>query len=121
MLFPLKKKKVAYLKGYFGEKVAALYLQLKGYSVLETRLKTPLGEIDLIVRKGSLIVAVEVKTRATQEKAALSLSPFQMRRIQQALLLYVKRSPSPLNLRFDVILISPWNWPRHIQGAWVPH
>ncbi|EKE10298.1 MAG: hypothetical protein ACD_16C00056G0017 [uncultured bacterium] len=121
MRFPLKPKKWAYLKGQWGEKIAARYLQLKGYSLLESRLKTPFGEIDLIMRKGSFIVAVEVKTRATYEEAAFSLSSFQMRRIQQALLFYIKRYPSPLDLRFDVILISSWMWPKHIRGAWVPN
>ncbi len=117
MPFPLKKRKKAYLKGIWAEKIASLYLQFNGYTILERRFKTPFGEIDLISRKGSYIVAVEVKTRATYEKAALSVSPHQMRRIQNALSFYAKRC-SFLDLRFDVILISPWKWPHHIQGAW---
>lgn len=120
MRLPLNQKKQAYLKGQWGERIAGWYLQLKGYSLLENRLKTPFGEIDLIVKKGPYIVAVEVKTRASREKAALSLSSLQMKRIQYAFLFYTKRHPSPLDLRFDVILISPWTWPKHIQGAWVP-
>jgi len=120
VLFPLKKKKKAYLKGIWAEKIAGLYLQFNGYTILERRFKTPFGEIDLISRKGSYIIAVEVKTRATYEKAALSVTPFQMKRIQNALSFYARHSSS-LDLRFDVILISPWKWPRHIQGAWVPH
>jgi putative endonuclease len=120
VLYPLKKKKKAYLKGIWAEKIAGLYLQFNGYIILERRFKTPFGEIDLISRKGSTIIAVEVKTRATYEKAAFSVTPFQMKRIQNALSFYARRCSS-LDLRFDVILISPWKWPRHIQGAWIPH
>ena len=80
MLFPLKKKKKAYLKGIWAEKIAGLYLQFNGYTILERRFKTPFGEIDLISRKGSYIIAVEVKTRATYEKAAFSVTPFQIDR-----------------------------------------
>ncbi len=120
MLFPLNPRKRAYLKGQRAEKIAAFYLRLKGYKILENRFKTPVGEIDLVVRKGSTLVAIEVKRRASLEEAILALTPSQQKRIQRALLYYLRRKSSPLDLRFDVILISPWKWPRHLQGAWVP-
>lgn len=119
MHFRLNQKKRAYLKGHWGEKIAALYLRLKGYTILKNRFKTPVGEIDLLIRKGKTLVAVEVKSRSTQEAAALALSSFQQKRIEKALLYYLRRYPSSLDLRFDVVLISSWKWPCHIQGAWV--
>jgi putative endonuclease len=118
--FSLNPRKRAYLKGQRGELIAALYLRLKGYQVIEKRFKTPVGEIDLVARKGSTLIAVEVKSRNTREEASLALTPFQQRRIERALLYYLARKPSPLDLRFDVVLISPWKWPCHIHGAWVP-
>ena len=118
MRFALSPKKRAYLKGHWGEWVAANYLRLKGYVVLERRLKTPVGEIDLLVAKGNALVAVEVKTRSTLEEAAYSLSPFQKKRIERALHYYVAGKINQANIRFDVVLLAPWMWPRHIQGAW---
>jgi putative endonuclease len=115
----LSPKKRAYLKGHWGEKIAALYLRMKGYKILENRFKTPVGEIDLLARKGNTLVAIEVKSRSTREEAAFSLSSTQKRRIERALLYYLRRTASPLDLRFDVVLISSWKWPYHIRGAWV--
>jgi putative endonuclease len=102
----------------WGEWLAALYLGLKGYRILEKRFKTPVGEVDLIARKGKTLVAIEVKTRNTLEKAAFALTRFQQRRIERALLFYVAGKTLDLDLRFDLVLISPWRWPHHIQGAW---
>ncbi len=119
MRFLLNPKKRAYLKGQWGEKIAAFYLRLKGYEILENRFKTPVGEIDLLARKGKTLVAIEVKSRSSFEKASLALTSFQKRRIERALLYYLSRHPFPLDLRFDVILICLWKWPCHIQGAWL--
>jgi len=115
----LNQRKRAYLKGIKGEWFAALYLRCKGYEILQKRFKTPVGEIDLLARKGKMLVAVEVKTRNTVEQAARALTPFQQKRIEKALLFYLSGKTSCLDLRFDVVLICPWKWPRHIQGAWI--
>ncbi len=115
---PSNQKKQAYLKGQRGEKIAAFYLWCKGYKILERRFKTPVGEIDLLVRKGKTLVAVEVKARGSLEKAAFSITPSQQQRIERALLYYLSRKPFPFTLRFDVILLAPWTWPAHIVGAW---
>ena len=115
----LKLKRRAYLKGKRGEWIAALYLRLKGYRILEKRYKTPVGEIDLIACKGKTMIAVEVKTRDTLEKAFLALTPFQQKRIERTLLFYLTGKTLDLDLRFDLVLISSWRWPRHIQGAWI--
>lgn len=98
--------------------MAALYLRCKGYKILEKRYKTPFGEIDILARHGKNLVAVEVKSRETLEKAYLALTLSQKRRIEGALLFYLSGKISRLDLRFDVVLISPWQWPCHIEGAW---
>jgi len=49
--------------GRWGEDEAARYLQQQGMKVLERNLKTPVGEIDILARKGRYLVFVEVKTR----------------------------------------------------------
>ncbi len=114
------QKKKAYRKGQWSEKLSAFFLTLKGYEILESRYKTPVGEIDLIAKKHNTLVAVEVKHRKTFEIAAYSISPTQRKRIEQALLFYLRGLQTPLDFRFDVILISPWKWPYHIKGAWLP-
>lgn len=50
--------------GREGENQAADYLTSKGYEILVRNYRYKHAEIDLIVRKGSFIVFVEVKTRS---------------------------------------------------------
>jgi putative endonuclease len=119
VLFPSNPKQRAYLRGKGAEKIAAFYLRVKGYEILEQRFKTPVGEIDLLARKGKTLIAIEVKRRDNLEKASLALTAFQKKRIERALLHYLTGKSSCLDLRFDVVLISPWTWPRHIRGAWI--
>jgi putative endonuclease len=51
--------------GRWGESAAAEYLCTLGYELLGRNLRTPFGEIDLLVRSAGLIVFVEVKTRTS--------------------------------------------------------
>ncbi len=114
----LKQKQQAYLRGQKAEDFAALYLRVKGYHILKRRLKTPLGEIDILAQKGNTFVAIEVKARDTFAEAAFSLTLTQERRIERALTYYLSGRPDQPSIRFDVILIAPWRWPQHIVSAW---
>jgi len=49
--------------GRRGERRAAWFYRLRGYRIVERNLRMRGGEIDLIVRRGGLLVFVEVKTR----------------------------------------------------------
>lgn len=49
--------------GQEGERLAAEYLQNKGFLILETNYRVRKSEIDIIASKGELMVFVEVKLR----------------------------------------------------------
>ncbi len=49
--------------GLAGEKEARNYLESKGYEIIETNYRCPLGEIDIIAREQEIIVFIEVRTR----------------------------------------------------------
>ena len=51
--------------GRWGEGVAAEYLQEKGYELVDRNVRTPFGEIDLILRFNGITAFVEVKTRTS--------------------------------------------------------
>ncbi|NEM96544.1 YraN family protein [Pontibacter burrus] len=51
--------------GRHGESLAQQYLQEQGYMLLETNYRYKRAEIDIIARKGELLVFAEVKTRAS--------------------------------------------------------
>jgi len=52
--------------GRAGEKAAAELLKRRGYEVVGAGFTARRGEIDLICRRGSELVIVEVKTRTTE-------------------------------------------------------
>ena len=49
--------------GRYGEQRAAIYLEDRGYQIIERNWRCASGEIDLIVRQDDRFVFVEVKTR----------------------------------------------------------
>lgn len=51
--------------GRWGEDLAAKFLTMQGYAVVERNIRTPYGEIDLIAHADHLTVFVEVKTRTS--------------------------------------------------------
>ncbi len=112
--------KTSYKTGLNAERLCRLALRLKFYRILAERYKTPVGEIDIIAARGRTVVAVEVKSRASRDAAVESISPQQQTRIVNALEYFMMRSPrfANANLRFDVMLASPWRWPTHIKNAW---
>ncbi len=52
-----------------AETRCALGLRLRGYRVLARRYKVPVGEVDIVARRGRTLVFVEVKARATVGRA----------------------------------------------------
>ena len=104
--------------GRFAETIAALWLMLKGYQILGFRLKTPLGEIDLLARKGRTLAVVEVKRRASVELALDSILPNQRDRLLRAARSLAVRRASlrQLDLRLDLIALAPGRLPRHVRN-----
>lgn len=105
--------------GRRGEAMAAWFLRLKGYRIVETRVKTPVGEIDLVARRFGVTVFVEVKARMSRGELGMALEAVNSRRIVRAAEHYVARHPAlaATPLRFDVIFLAPMTWPRHVKGA----
>ena len=46
------KRQLAEKNGREGETRAAFWLRAKGWSILDTRVKTPRGEIDIVAKRG---------------------------------------------------------------------
>jgi len=102
--------------------VAELWLRLKGYAILARRYRTRWGEIDLIGRRGRVVVFAEVKARAAIETAAEAITPAQQRRIVAAARGFLAGHPAlaECDIRFDAILVEKWRAPHHIVDAWRP-
>jgi len=112
-------RKFAEGAGRRGEALAALFLMAQGYRVLERRVKTPVGEVDLIVKRGDTTVFVEVKARSFSHQEGEAMAAVNRKRIVRAAQAWLIRHPryAEGGLRFDVIFLAPFAWPRHIVSA----
>ena len=103
-----------------AERLAGLWLQVKGYKILERRYKTPVGEIDLIIQKNNLIAFVEVKARETKRQALESLTPKMRQRIERAASYYIAHNKCDgFDMRFDLVTVVPPFFIQHLDNALV--
>lgn len=117
------RRAAAFAFGLSAETRAAWLLRLKGYRILARRAKHPVGEIDLIAKRGNLLAFVEVKARHSAGEAIHAITPNQRRRIERAAEAFVAHRPalSACDWRFDVVAIDGGAvWPHHIADAWRP-
>ena len=116
-------RRAAEAHGRRSEFWAALWLSCKFYRVLGRRVKTRLGELDLVaLSPDGVLCFIEVKARALENAAAEAISGRQRTRIERAAALYLGAHPALRHkaVRFDAILVTPRRWPRHVTDAWRP-
>jgi putative endonuclease len=116
------RRRRAYLRGRRAETLAAWLLRLKGYRILARDFRLPVGEIDLVARRGGVLAVVEVKRRSHLAAGLEAVTPRQRRRLARAAEAFQARHPRlrALRLRFDVVVVVPGALPRHIADAWRP-
>jgi len=117
-----RDRRAAYRHGIVAELAAAALLAAKGFRLIARRYKTPLGEIDLVVKRGRLIVFVEVKARPSQRDGLESVGLAAERRIVGAADLWLAKHPDAagLDLRYDMVVVAPWRVPLHHPDAFRP-
>jgi putative endonuclease len=114
-----ENRKVAFRTGISAESRAAAFLIAKGFRILARRWKSPVGEIDIVARRRSLLVFVEVKARQDLDDAAWSVTERQRGRIVAAAEAWLARYPDDRirDIRFDAMLVAPGRIPRHVPAA----
>ena len=115
--------KGAYL-GEYGELVAASWLRAQGYKVLRRRFRLDShGEVDIVCRKGDLLVFVEVKSalHTGAGRPARRVNEHKRRMLRRIALLWLRRLGRKVPSRMDIIevLLPPGGRPQvnHIPGA----
>lgn len=108
-------------RGREGEAQAAMWLAAQGWRVIAERVKTKVGEIDLVIRRPGLVAFVEVKWRARAASLADAIDERRLSRVAAAaesvMHLYATGGE---DVRIDVILLAPGQKPTHIENAWMP-
>jgi len=112
-------------RGRLGETMAASYLQLCGYRILERNYRFGHLEIDLLAARGNLLVVVEVKLRRSTAYggAAAQVGRRKQRDLETAAVAFLKRHRSGRGqrVRFDVLSLE-FGGPgrlviRHLENA----
>ncbi len=113
------KRQRAETKGRRAEHLAAWFLRLKGFSILQQRYKAPNGEIDLVAKRGRLIAFVEVKARTSIDDAIWAVTDRNRRRVSAAASAFCARHPhlADSTMRYDIIAIAGWRL-QHLTNAW---
>ena len=109
-------------RGRRAELYAAIWLQLRGYKVLQRRFKCRAGEIDLIMRSGRIVAFIEVKQRPNLTQAETAVTYKNWRRIAMAAELWAAQHPfaASLDWRYDLVAITPRSFPKHYRDFWRP-
>ena len=115
------KRQLAEKSGRDGEARAAMWLRAKGWQILDRRVKTAAGEIDLIARRRGVIAFVEVKWRRRRADLDHAIDEHRLSRVAAAVEAVAHRyALDGEDIRIDVILLAPGSFPRHIANAWQP-
>lgn len=110
--------------GKKGEKLAVEYLRLKEYEILELNYRYQKAEVDIIAKRGNLLIAAEVKTRSTPEFGDPQdfVKPKQIKQLVKAVNYYVEEGELEVDVRFDIIAIiqnKAGTRIEHIQDAFL--
>jgi putative endonuclease len=113
-------RKRAEARGRWAEHIAAWRYRLTGFRLLARRYRTPVGEIDLVMRRGRTLAFIEVKARSSLDDALHALSPRQQERLMRAAEVFLRAHPvhDDCLMRFDLMAVRPWRWPVRVTDAW---
>jgi putative endonuclease len=113
------RRRRAEARGRAAERLCAIRLALTGWRVVDRRVRTGAGEIDLVAVRGGVLSFIEVKARANLDAAVNAVTPRQRDRLLRAGALWRGRRPrfAHLQPRFDLMVVTPWRWPRRIENA----
>ena len=110
--------------GKKGENLATEYLILKEYEILQRNYRYQKAEIDIIAKRGNLLIAAEVKTRSTPEFGNPQdfVKPKQIKQLVKAMNHFVEEEELDVDVRFDIIAIiknKAGTRIEHIQDAFL--
>jgi putative endonuclease len=102
-----------------AEELACAALVRDGFVILGRRMRTALGEVDIVAATAELLVFVEVKRRADLGRAAAALGARQQARLLAAAEFLLAAHPDWTRglIRFDVLLVDQAGRVRRVADA----
>lgn len=114
-----EQRRAHHRQGVRAETLAVWLLRLKGYMILDRRVKTGVGEIDIVAKRFRRLAFVEVKDRPSSDEALLAVTRQGQERMMRASQAWLKRWPQLRQCEpvFDLVLVVPGRLPRHVRDA----
>lgn len=116
-----KKPPLHLLSGQAGEAQALRFLKAQGLKLCAQNYRARGGEIDLVMRHGSILVFVEVRYRAKGSLVSPleSVTPSKQRKLVAAAESYLcaHLGANQFQCRFDVVAICGTDEPQWVQSA----
>ncbi len=94
--------------GRLGEDLAVKHIEAAGWKVVERNWRHPLGELDIIALDGRTAVAIEVKTRSSEDFGTPleAITQEKLQRLRKLVLEWNHRTkPNVLAIRVDAIAV----------------
>jgi putative endonuclease len=109
----------AYARGLAAETAACAALERDGWIVLDRRVRTEAGEVDVLAEKDGLLAIIEVKARPTLADAAAALTSRQRARLLGAADIVLAAHPGwgVNGVRFDLLVVDAAGSVRRIADA----
>ncbi len=93
-------------KGDIAEKKACLFLQKKGFKILEQNFYAKkLGEIDIIALKDDIYHFIEVKSSTSYETAINNLSASKLNKLKQSISYYLQKNKLDVYYCLDAVIL----------------
>ncbi|MBI2063173.1 MAG: YraN family protein [Candidatus Yanofskybacteria bacterium] len=96
--------------GFFAENIAARYLEVGGYEVVDKNYRKPWGEIDIIARKDEVVIFVEVKSNSQEFEGDFNpevrVDWKKMAKIKRTAMLYLEHELCGMDLEWQIDVIS---------------
>jgi putative endonuclease len=96
------------VRGARGENLAADFLRQLGFRILKRNVRTPFGEIDIICRKGAMLIFVEVKSRSSKQfgNPEDAVVGKKLERLTKSIEYYVTEYNWKGDYRLDVVVVE---------------
>jgi putative endonuclease len=111
--------------GLNGEQIAGAYLAGKGYTILESNWRFQHAEIDVIAKKGGILVIAEVKTRKSNflGEPEEFVNRQKQKHLIRAANAYIEKNNLDMEVRFDIVSVlitGSTHRVTHIEDAFQP-
>lgn len=94
-------------KGNIGEDRAVVFLEEKGFFIVERNFYSHFGELDIIATKDAVLHFIEVKSGLDYESAVQNITPKKLSRLIKTGDVYMKKNKLDVDYMYDGVIVTP--------------